>query len=204
MKTLRLTSAVGIAATVLALAGCSQTTEGTPSTPGPSAATNAPGAQKVANPLDPSVYQQKPCDLLPKATPTQLGYAGAGMPDLASVGAKSGGPGCSWLQSGTGREIHVQVGIKGQNPGHPGVSATFEQQRRGLIAYAEPTEVGGYPAAFADVTDGRSHGRCALVTAVADDQVIGSSAQGYQGEQDSCDLAKQLAAAAIETLKGGG
>jgi hypothetical protein len=205
MRNQRLAQVLGtMAAVLLTVAGCSQTTAGTatPSAEAPSGGQAGPD-QRIADPLDPSAYEAKPCDALPSDALNQWGYTGAGAPDLDSAATKLGGPGCTWTQSGNGRQITFGVGIKGINPGYPGVTSAFEKQRRGLLAYADPIDVDGYPSVYTDVIDGRANGSCGVLTAVADDQTISSLTVGYHGEQDSCDLAKQLISAAIKKIKGG-
>ncbi len=158
---------------------------------------------KIEQPLDPTSYREKPCELLPPQLSQSLNYTNPGITTLNGVGAIVGGPACNWLMPGIGKEISVQLGLTNTDPSTPGLARTFALREKGRIAYAEPTEVSGYPAAFADVTDGRPAGRCALAVAVADSEVFAATAQGYQGAQESCDLAKQVAEAVIQTLKEG-
>lgn len=204
MNTASRISAAAIAVVAaLATTACSQTTSGSAAPATSSATGSSPGASS-AQPLNPEPYRSKPCDLLPAALPTSLGYTQPGIPDTTSQTATIiAGQGCSWLIPAESKMIQVQVLLENRDANAPGLAKTFSQHEKGLIAYADPTTVSGYEAAYADVTDERPRGNCALLVSVSDTQTLNARASGYSGAQDSCDTAKQLAEAMVKTLQGG-
>jgi hypothetical protein len=201
MKSIRIAAVAITVGATLALAGCSHSTPGSAAPVASSA--GAPASTATLPALDPEPYRSKPCDLLPANLPASLGYHQAPIVDTTSqVATLLAGPGCSWLMPTEPKSIQVQVLIKNRDANLPGLAKTFLQHQRGLIAYADPTEVSGYQAAFADVTDERPRGNCALLVAVSPDEAVNARASGYSGAQESCDTAKQLAEAMIKTLQG--
>ncbi|WP_236788965.1 DUF3558 domain-containing protein [Amycolatopsis sp. GM8] len=188
---------------MFALAGCSQSTPGSPipadtGTSGP-AASGTPSQPA----LDAEPYRTKPCDLLPADLLKSLGYTAAGMvvaPDKAAIA----GDACAWHDYSGPKAKSIQAHIlkKITDPNFPGLAAIFNNYKKGLIAYADPTDVSGYQGVFADLQDDRSSGKCDLSVAISDTQVLTASADGYNNAQDSCDTAKQLAEAMIKTLQG--
>jgi hypothetical protein len=202
MKIIRIGAVMVAVGVTLALAGCSHSTTGSAAPVASSA--GAPASSATAPALDPEPYRSKPCDLLPAGLPASLGYHQPPTSDTTSQTATLvAGPACSWLMPTEPKMIQVQVLIKNRDANLPGLAKTFLQLQRGLIAYADPTEVSGYEAAFADLTDERARGNCALVVAVSADEAVNARASGYSGAQESCDMAKQLAEAMIKTLQGG-
>jgi hypothetical protein len=191
-----------IGATAL-LTACSQTTRGAATPDSSSVASASPGSN-AARPLNPEPYRDKPCDLLPAELPASLGYPQPGTPDTTSQAATViTGQSCSWLAPASSKTIQVQVLLENRDAGAPGLAHTFSEHDKGLIAYADPTSVSGYEAAFADLTDERARGNCALLVSVSSTETVVARASGYSGAQDSCDTAKQLAEAMVKTLQGG-
>ncbi|TNC21182.1 DUF3558 domain-containing protein [Amycolatopsis alkalitolerans] len=200
---LRLGACLAFGAT-LALAGCSRSTPGAPAPAGtgtPAPATS--GTQSSPPALDAEPYRTKPCDLLPAALLKSLGYTAPGTVTAADKAVIAGNA-CSWndYSGPKTRSIQVHIQRKITDPNFPGLTAIFNNYKKGLVAYADPTEVSGYQGVFADMVDERSSGKCDLSVAISDTQVLTASADGYSGAQDSCDTAKQLAQAMIKTLQG--
>lgn len=199
-RVLRWGVGVGLAA-ALPLAGCSNSTAGTPAP----ASTDGSATSSAQPALDAETYRSKPCELLPAELPQSLGYSGAGTPVTAGKNVDlTTGQSCTWndFSGGKAKSIQVQILPKNSTPSFPGLASVFHNRELGLIAYAEPTDVLGYQAVFADTTDSRPNGKCAISVAISDNQLISADADGYQGADDSCDTAKQLAEAMIKTLGG--
>ena len=76
-------------------------------------------------------------------------------------------------------------------------------QEGGWKGYWEETSVAGYPGVFAFTTDARPRGSCNLFVGISEPLAFAVGTDGRLKEQ-SCDLAKQVAAAVVETLKRGG
>lgn len=198
-RAMRTLGAVVTAGATLMLAACTSGT-GNPTTPATSdtASPTSASSGSAMPALDAEPYRSKPCDLLPADFLSSAGYTAPGNADTTSQTSKTfSGQACNW-HSGT-KTIHVQIALKNGNP--PGIAKTLLQHDRGILAYAEPTDVSGYPSAYAGLTDLRSRGDCSLSVAVSDDVSLGFEAAGYGGEQQSCDLVKQMAEATIKTLQ---
>ncbi|WP_091504531.1 DUF3558 domain-containing protein [Amycolatopsis sacchari] len=191
---------LAVAASVLALAAaCTDRTGGSPLPPATSA-TSAPTAPKVSNPLPAlASYSDKPCELVPPSLISQLGYSD---PEPSAAHGPLG-PGCGWIDVRTahGKNLNVAVGVI-DGKGDGGI-ARVQSLNGSLYGFVEPTEISGYPAAYADTTDRRGQGKCALVVGVTDDSTFSVDTDGYSGQQDSCAAAEQVAAAVITTLQGG-
>ncbi|KAA9165759.1 DUF3558 domain-containing protein [Amycolatopsis acidicola] len=192
-----------LAASAAAVSACSSTTDGAPSTSTSGASSSAPGSEqptKVDHPLDPSAYLDKPCDLVPQTLVGQLGFS-----NPEPTGADSAfGPGCGWIDVRTSHSrnfnVNIQV-LKGKRNG--GLASVYKTRDAGGYDFAEPTDVSGYPAAFADTQDRRTEGKCSVYVGIADDLTFSAGVDGYDNAQDSCDAAKRIAAAVITTLQGG-
>jgi hypothetical protein len=203
MKLKHLVAVAGTAALLTSVSGCTETTTGNPavsSTGTTSQAGDSSTAPKVANPLTAiASYTSKPCDLVPTAMITQLGYSN---PDPSNA-TSAIGPGCGWIDVRTskGRNINVAIGIL-NGKGNGGIAKIYTLNGS-LFSFVEPTEVSGYPAAYADGSDLRSKGKCEIWVGATDDVTFSVNADGYSGAQDSCDTAKQIAAAVITKLQGG-
>ncbi|WP_431876889.1 DUF3558 family protein [Amycolatopsis sacchari] len=202
MRAIPRTTAALAASAALLLAGCSQPTSGAPTPDGsPSAA--APSSSGLPA-LSAEPYRSKPCELLPATLPSSLGYSQA--PTAETTGDRATyvtGQTCSWNMAGASKAIQVQIFPENQNADSPGLTSTFSKFEKGLIAYADRTTVSGYDAVYADLTDERPRGNCPLLVAVSATETVGTRATGYSNAQEACDLAKQLAEAAVKTLQGG-
>ncbi|SFI92631.1 MULTISPECIES: DUF3558 domain-containing protein [Amycolatopsis] len=190
----------GIVALSLALlSGCSQPQAGNPA-PSPTSSGAASAAPRVSNPLDPSAYVGRPCDLVPPQLVSQLGFSDPTPTDADSPF----GPGCGWIDVSGAKPKNLSVGLqilRGERNG--GLSAVYRTRDAGGYAYADPTDLSGYPAVFADTQDRRAQGKCSVYVGIADDLTFSAGVDGYSGQQDSCAAAEQVAAAVITTLQGG-
>jgi hypothetical protein len=72
------------------------------------------------------------------------------------------------------------------------------EQRNWLLW--EPTEVNGFPAVYADVTDRRSEGDCGITVGITDDTVFRVFRQRSDGPQP-CEEAKAVAEQVLDNLK---
>jgi hypothetical protein len=200
----------GAVAAVLLLAGCSPEKAGTaspaPSESAPGSSSNSsanPDVPKVAVPLDVSKYVSKPCDIVPASALSSLQFTGAGDTQLQDNGLGAAGPGCSWKISGEGVSMQVIIGTGNRDRGAGGLTGLYGAHESGQFPFLAPApDVDGYPAIYVDKRDRRPLGNCSEHVGVADDLAINVYAGGYEGEQDSCAAAQQVAAAIITTLKG--
>jgi hypothetical protein len=216
----RLVSTVLGVAAMLAATSCSESQTGTPilgSTPatatsgttGPATSSSGPttsgsgnryGAPPVTNPLDVTKFLPKPCAAL---TPQQLrdfNLPAQGEPDTDSAIARHTGPSCGWTNSdtSTGIDVHFVTGNKN------GLADVYRTHQEGdWKGYWEVTTVDGYPGVFTFTTDGRPRGSCNLFVGISETLAFAAATDGRLKEK-SCDLAKQIAAAVVETLKRGG
>lgn len=199
MKHHTLVTTVAIALSLALTSACSETKAGNPIASSSSAAAT-PTVPAVKLPLDPAAFVDKPCDLVPQQLLSQLGYT-----DPTPTAADSPfGPGCGWIDVSGSNPKNFSAGLqilKGKRNG--GLSSIYQTRDGGGYAFADPTEVSGYPAAFADTQDRRTQGKCSVYVGIADDLTFSVGVDGYQNAQDSCDTAKQIAAAVITKLQGG-
>lgn len=198
----------GAAAVVLAalcVSACSGTTGGTAApAPAPSSSVAAnPNVPKVAAPLNVSAYTAKPCDTVPSAVLSSLDYTAPGQPHTGSAGDTAAGPYCAWIAGAEGLSVQVGLLTGNRDRGIGGLAGLYAGKASGQVGFLEPAPgVAGYPAVYTDLRDRRASGDCSLDVGVADDLVFSVSAQGYQGQQDSCQAAGKVAAAVVSTLKG--
>jgi hypothetical protein len=190
---------------------CTTTTGGTasPSTAG-SSATDAPSADpevpKVSVPLDASKYVGDTCAIVPQDVLASLRYTDPGefsAQNNDSLFTKSG-PSCLWKLRGEGVGLSVAIGTGTRDQGGGGLAGIYAGYRdKTYIRFLERApDVGGYPAVYFGITDGRPMGDCGLGLGIADDLLVDVYAQGYQGPDDSCAAANQVASSVIKTLKG--
>jgi Protein of unknown function (DUF3558) len=200
---------VAMAMGLVLLAGCAHDQGGAATTGGPTGSTDtvvpestapstAGAAPKVTKPLDASKFLTKPCTVLTAAQRKDFNISRPGEPDTDSTIAKFSGPGCSWRNDdepvSTGYFMSFLSGNKN------GLSDTYRGGKEAFPGYFEPTEVDGYPAVFNDLSDGRPSGACNITVGISDTLTFRASEQGTRGAK-SCDGAKAVASAVIQTLK---
>jgi hypothetical protein len=201
-----------LAAGVL-LAGCTSTTGGSAqpaNSASPADTTSQPApsgkVQKVTTPLDASKFAGDPCGLVPKDLLSQLGYADPGDPrPQDSSPERQSGPSCGWHIRGAGTSVLVILGTGNRDAGGGGLAGIQAAHERpnSPIKFLEPApDVDGYPALYFDTRDRRPNGNCTIALGIADDLAISIFADGYEGRQDSCDVAQRVAAGTVKTLKG--
>lgn len=212
----RMSTLVTVVAAVIVLAGCSSKQAGSPNpvptgggdtgtseTSEPTTRTSAEpptgnGAPKVNNPLDASKFLAQPCSALSVSALRTLNLPAQGKPDTDSQVARTAGPSCLWQNSDT--PSSVGVGFLSGNKN--GLDDTYRGHKQGSFkGYFEPTDVDGYPAVFNDAGDYRDTGTCNITVGISDTLAFRAAESGRLGRK-SCDRAKEVAAAVIQTLKG--
>jgi hypothetical protein len=205
--------AVPAIAGVIVLAGCSAKEGGiataappaeNPSDTSPTASSRTvPGgsgnAPKIENPLDASKYLTQPCAVLSPAQLQAFKITKPGTPHVDDPVAKQAGPYCGW-RSDDAIPFGFDVGFLTGNKN--GLSDTLEGGKKAFPGYFEPTEVEGYPAVFNDVADRRPTGACNITVGISENLAFRAQEQANKSTgARSCDGAKQLAAAVIQTLR---
>jgi hypothetical protein len=189
---------------------CTTTTGGTasPST-AESSATDAPSADpevpKVAVPLDASKYVGDTCAIVPKDVLASLRYTDAGVYQAqGDTPFTEAGPSCAWKLRGEGIGLSVALGTGNRDRGTGGLAGLYAGYRKKIyVRFLERApDVEGYPAVYWGIADERPMGGCGIDVGIADDLTFDVYAQGYQGQDDSCAAANQVAASVIKTLKG--
>jgi hypothetical protein len=216
MGSRRTKAILGTVALVLALAGCSNSEAGTPvatntpggttgtaRSPGETSATrpsNRYGAPRVAQPLDVTKFLAQPCAALTAQQLQNLNLPAQGKADTDSPIAKNSGPSCDWINSDTATSLGLSFTTGNKN----GLADLYRANDEGKwTGYWAETTVSGYPGVFHGVTDARAQGSCNLAVGVSETLTFLVDIGGRMKEQ-SCDFAKQVAAAVAETVKAGG
>lgn len=194
----RITRLIAALAAATAVTACTTTANGVPhpqpetedtSTSPPSTSTNSQ-APRVTNPLDASTFVAEPCSSL---TSAQLGTFEVRPPGTPRGGDGVLTPGCSWH----GDAGSISIGWLTENKG--GLSDTY--RGRELEAYFVETTVDEYPAVFTDANDSRPQGHCGIVVGISDTMTFYATVDTRLDADGSCALAKQVAAAALATVK---
>lgn len=189
-----------LAAVVILGTACSSGESGTPvpATSAPSATADGPAdTPAVENPLDLASFLPEPCAVLTQPQLATLGVTGGGEPTTTGATAESVGPWCTWLTTGTGKVI--SVGFLTLN--EDGMATVYD--KRDDYKYFEPTTVEDYPAVFAEPVDHRDNGSCNIFVGISDTTVYRAATQGESDAASACDRAKQVAAAALTTIREG-
>jgi hypothetical protein len=203
-----------MAVVAILVAGCSNKEAGNPTgTPGGSTGSQPTGststsnsggpgaAPKVNDPLDASRFAGQPCSALAPGQLQELHLPAQGKPDTDSEVARTSGPSCSWFDRDAGSGVGVGFLTANKN----GLADTYRLNAQGRFkeGYFEPTDVAGFPAVFNDIQDGRGDGSCNITVGISDTSEFRVGVQDTKLGQQSCDRAKQAAAAVIETVKKG-
>lgn len=194
---------------VLVTGGCTQSSNGNPGAatdtlPGitssgdtPSAPSGPNTAPTITDPLDVSKFLANPCLSI---TPSQA-------VDLTvSIQSKplniESGKACSWPYGpNLERDIvvtYITPDAKNGLQNLYNVNATAGYRN----GYFEPTNIGGYPALYEDLSDTRQKGRCNLSVGV-NPQVFFTVLNRGQHNTDLCKGAAKVAADVVETIKKG-
>lgn len=191
------TRVVGTVACLMALASCG----GGDDVDGVAHGSGAPvqggrAAPSVSEPLEVGRFEQQPCQLLSADQLATLD-GDSGTPET-SVGV----PTCRWVVRGDAR---VVVNIRFESGAGKGLGSMYQQNEGGVWknGYFQPTEIDGYPAAFASLTDGRADGFCDLAVGVREDRYFYVNVGAFELGRQSCAIAEEVAAAAVATLRAG-
>lgn len=157
------------------------------------AATSTASVPPVNRPLDATKMIDAPCTSLTIANAQNLHIVN---PTSQSVAVADAPAGCTWGGDGGG-----SIAIAWQTADPHGLSDLYA--RSSTIAYWQPIDVAGYPAAYGDtISDGRSQGDCVLDTAVSNLLYFISQFENPLNPKQSCALAKQAAEDVIANLQG--
>lgn len=189
---------------------CTTTTGGTASpSPAGSSTTDAPTADpevpKVSAPLDASKYVGDTCAIVPQDVLTPLRYTDPGVYQAkGDTTFTQAGPSCSWKLHGEGIGVSVTLATGNRDRGAGGLAGLYRgYENKTYIRFLERApDIEGYPAIYYGIQDERPRGSCGLGVGIADDLAVDVYAQGYQGPDDSCAAATQVASGMIKTLKG--
>ena len=200
---------IGIVATLALMSACSDGKTGGTPTPAPSStagsgSSGAPtssvptlpfaGAPKVPNPLPASVLSGDPCrDAL---TPDQVAQALGKQVDGESHALQGIGQVCNWVN----RDTTGQVTVTYYTEPHDGLSGDYQNVKPQEPAWKELPAIGGFPA----VVSAKHASSCQVSVGLADDLSISVAValgSSKRGNADPCDVAPQVAALAVSTLK---
>jgi hypothetical protein len=204
-----------VAIVVMAAAGCSTEQNGTP-TAQPTTGASAPdseestessepseddtyGAPRVDSPVDATRFLSQPCAVLSQAQLAEFSVSRQGIPTTTGAVAENAGPFCTWHAD---PELGSTIGVGFVTGNEHGLSDTY--RGRDQFEHFEPTTVDGYPAVFANSPDLRSSGTCGITVGISDALTFNATEQGRLDAQGSCDRARQVAEAALATLRVGG
>ncbi|MEU5691323.1 DUF3558 domain-containing protein [Actinosynnema sp. NPDC020468] len=185
------------------LAGCSETTTGSPSpdradptSAGPTSTTSAPSSSpatskaKAVRPKTIDIGDVDPCSLLTDAQRAQVG--------LNRPPAKSVNDGTGWPNCVTSREDRLWVLNVALSP-----STGVEYYTDGhLPANVENVQVGGFPAVRVSAKSKGTTNNCTVAVDVSDHQLVDVkvSSFGETSQEKTCELAPQIAELVIATL----
>jgi Protein of unknown function (DUF3558) len=95
------------------------------------------------------------------------------------------------------RSSSISVGFLTSNK--KGLTSVYNSKKS--FDYFEPTTVDGYPAVFAETQDLRKRGSCGIIVGISETTTFRASEEGDLDAQGACDRAKQVAAAALATIR---
>ncbi|OLR89789.1 DUF3558 domain-containing protein [Actinokineospora bangkokensis] len=152
------------------------------------------GALTVDKPLDGRPFYGDPCKLLTPDQATALGLVPPGTSDLTLKSS----PACDWQPPENRGQYSVNFTLNLEH----GLRTQYQAQAElDKFELWEPTEVSGYPAVFADITDNRERGGCNVIVAINDEVTISARRQ-FAGGQDVCERVVAVAEQVLVTLKG--
>jgi len=204
----RLVAAVLATLSVVALAGCTTPSPGTP-TPDSRSSTDetststtendddlpSDGAPKVTNPIDVSHFEQNPCDAFTPAQAQQFDLEAGKRQDTDF------GNGCAWRNPETGGSVTLGFASVDKR----GLSSTYRAEKEGDFTYFEPIDdIEGHPAVAYDVNSSKPTAACFVDVGVTDELTfatrVGLSASNV-GEKDPCELSAQVAGMILKNMQ---
>lgn len=196
-----------VVSVLLAGTACTTRADGTPTPePGssPSETTTSSevptgSAPEVVDPLGAAGFLTEPCAVLTQAQLATFDVSSPGVPTTTGAIAENVGPYCTWEAAA---ELASTIGVGFLTANKNGLSDTY--LGRDQFDYFIPTTLDGYPAVYADGVDHRDSGTCNITVGISDTLAFNALEFGRLDAQGSCDRARQLAAAALATLKEAG
>jgi hypothetical protein len=199
---------LGVGATMLLATACTATQNGTAtpsstnpvmsSTGEPAAQLPGPGVPDVADPIDTTQFQQKPCTTLTDAQITEL-LGRDTEQKLEDVG--NFGVGCSWHPR-TVTQAAVSVIYATRN--RSGLTAIYQQKGTTFPLFLPMEPIDGYPTVAYGQADLRSKGNCAIALATSNEDIVDVSvtlSEGNVGKKDACTAAHEVAATVLNNLR---
>jgi hypothetical protein len=139
----------------------------------------------VKQPLDASKYLAAPCSSL---TDAQLREFGGSTP--GRLNSDENGPACN---RDVGPNNDTLIGIGYLTSAKTGLSNLYALKSSGWWehGYFEPTELDGYPAAYASISDDRKAGACGITIGIRDELMFSTLVKSLAGD-DSCSAERML------------
>jgi hypothetical protein len=197
------------ALSVLAVAGCTTTSEGTPlpdsnaTTESPSEEPSTPdaelptdGAPKVENPLDVSHFEQNPCDALTAEQTQELNVPATGDERDSGFGKT-----CYWRNS----ETRGVIGLSFFSEVEGGLSSLYREAESSDFPYFKSIEdIEGYPAVAYDTEVEEPTITCTVAVGVADKLAFAVQvdlSDANVGQKEPCGVTKQVASMIMKTMR---
>jgi uncharacterized protein DUF3558 len=193
---------IGVAA-VIVLAGCSEAEIGQPTPVSSSSDSTRPSVTdtngsvgRVRTPLNDARLVSDPCSALTTSQLQEIGFTTAVKTHVERLGVANV---CDWNDNTIGN-LGASAGVAVQTTLTHGLSDIYAQ--RSEMAYFTPVMIEGYPAVFADFSDRRNSGTCALNLGVSDTSVLAIDYDQDDLGSTSCDKTQAIARAVVESLRG--
>jgi hypothetical protein len=202
---------IAAALSVVVVAGCTTTSEGTPSPdssspsdssdqssdePAPSDDLPSDGAPKVENPLDLSHFEQNPCDALTSEDAQTLN-----MPLPGEQTGDSLGETCHWRNSETRGSVFLNF-LPGDKRG---LSSVYREAKGSDFPYFEPIEdIGGQPAVAYNPDVAEPSIDCTVAVGATDQLVFSvrvALSDANIGQKKPCDVAADVAGMMLKTMQ---
>lgn len=209
-KARNIISIIWLVVAVGLVASCATEVGGSPATTAPDSASQGQPSTtvpQVEDPLDVGPYLQRPCELVDRSVVSSVGSFEPPEPDVDSKAAKKlTGPSCGWFPANSGPTVGVVIDTVNRDMGTGGIRSVYDGKKAGLIEYAEPREISGYPgypAVVAGDTDDVKAGQCPLHVGVANDLLVIVTVTNEDNPNQACPAATKVAASVLDTLKKG-
>lgn len=151
------------------------------------------------DPLDLTGFLPRPCTVLTEPQLAGFNITDPGESNTTGAIAENVGPWCTWL---TSDEISDAIAVGFLVNNTRGIAAVYGNRDR--YEYFIPVMVDGYPAVFAEQVDLRDGGDCNIFVGVSDTTTFRAEESGKLDSEGACERAKQVAAAALATMRKGG
>ena len=198
-------------ASLLALAGCTTTTQGNPQPSGSSSSQQSsssatdqvpdPGVPKVTTPIDTTHFQQVPCDALTSDQVVEL--LGSGVIPKTEPKAPAG-PTCTWNSP---RVSQAAVTVIFGSLDHLGLTSVYRAKGTKYPFFRPLDPIEGYPlVAYDGEGDQSSKGRCTVAVGVSDQETFDlhiAQSEENIGKKDPCAAARDVAGKVLANLRKG-